>query len=329
VDAPQSLDILSALCEKRGLLFRSVDPFSGYVAKITCPKTGRFFFAGAGTIPAYPGNDAVLTGIANDKAFTYALLAELGIGVPRGDYFFTRSDFADQRPGGKELDAAGRMLAAHFAASAEPLVVKPNTLSRARFVTLARNTEEALDDLRAIAAVDLIGHVQHLIDDPEFRLFIVKGEIVFCYRKGRPFVTGDGRSAIHALTRPLRGLSNPRYLALQLHRRGLTQDSVLPEGETLPVNFIANLGASGDFLGFVSVPESLRAWVRQLHARLPLSVMGIDVFSASGLADRADFIVTDINASPALTTLYDLGHHDVVEEAWEKILTIPFGPFGA
>lgn len=323
---PPSLEILRALCARRGLGFEIADPFSGYIAKISCPRTGRFFFAGAGTVPAYPGNDAVLTGIANDKAFTYALMRRFGIGAPQGDYFFTRADFADQRPAGKEIDAAAHFAAAHFAKSAEPLVVKPNRLSRARLVSLARNAAEAMADLEAIAAIDLIGHLQHLIDDPEFRLFIVKGEIVFCYRKGRPFITGDGQSSIQALATPARkaGLANRRYLEHVLGRRGFTQDSILPKGEILPVNFIANLGASGDFLGFVGVSETLRAWARRLHAGLPLAVMGIDVFSASSLADPGDFIVTDVNASPALMTLHALGHEDVVEEAWDRILTIPF-----
>src|SRR5262249_28097688 len=154
-----------------------------------------------------------------------------------GDYFFTRNDFADQRPPGKELDAGRRFIDAHFAQSAEPLVVKPNRLSRARHVTLALTAAEAIADLTAIAAVDLIGHVQTLIDDAEFRLFVVEGEIVFCYRKGRPFVMGDGERTIRGLIEPARkaGLCASRYLEYSLGRLGLTQDSILPKGETLCV----------------------------------------------------------------------------------------------
>jgi glutathione synthase/RimK-type ligase-like ATP-grasp enzyme len=321
------LEILRALCAKRGLEFENADPFSSALARISCSRTGRSFFAGTGSLPSYPGNDAVLAGIANDKAFTYALMRRLGVGTPGGDYFFTRKEFIDQRPPGKERDAARRFAAAHFERSDAPLVVKPNRLSRARFVTLARDPDEAMADFEALAAVDLIGHFQPLIEAPEFRLFIVNGEIVFGYRKGRPVIISDGRRTIEALAASARdaGLVNPRYLAQELGRRGLSPQSILPQDEALAVNFIANLGASGDFLGFVAIGESLRGWVRRLHAALPLAVMGIDVFSASSLVDPEDCIVTDVNASPALATLHALGHEDVVEEAWDRILAIAFG----
>jgi cyanophycin synthetase len=318
---PPSLEILRAVCAQRGLIFENMDPFSGYLARIVCPRTKAFFFAGSGTIPAYPGNDGVLTAIANDKAFTYALLPRLGLRAPEGEYFFLRDEFSDQRPPGKELDAAARYLDRHFAQThAPPLVIKPNRLSHARAVSLARDAAEAMADLKGIAALDLIGHVQKLIDDPEFRLFIVKGEIIFAYRKGRPQILGDGRATIAALLTRAGRAVNPRYIAYRLSAAGLGPQSVLAEGAVLPVDFIANLSARGDFLGFVEPCEALRDWARHLHAALPLHVMGVDVFSRSALGAPEDFIVTDINASPALTTLAGLGQKAMVAAAWDRIL---------
>jgi len=323
---PLSLEILRGICARRGFGFAVVDAFSGHLAQVSCPRTGRFFLTGTGSLAAYPGNDSVLAGVARDKAFAAQLLAQLGIGVPHGEYFFLNSDFVDQRPGGRELDAAERYLDAQFARSRAPLVIKPNHLSRGRFVTLARNTAEGMADLRAMAAKDAIGHVQQLIHAPEFRLFIVEGEIVFGHARGKPVVIGDGRRSIRDLTRASQvgSLRDARYLAHVTAARGLTLDSVLPEGELLPVSFITNLSASGALLGFVEPSEALQLWARRLYAGFPLKVMGLDVFSASSLADPGDIIVTDVNASPGLTMVYGAGHRDVVERVWERILASVF-----
>jgi len=318
---PPSLDILRAVCARRGLIFENKDPFSGYLVRVVCPRTKAAFFVGSGSVPAYPGNDAVLTAIANDKAFTYALLPQLGLRAPAGEYFFLRDEFADQRPKGRELIDAGAFFARHFeSANPPPLVIKPNRLSHARSVTLARGAEEAMADLRALAAVDLIGHAQRLIDDPEFRLFIVKGEIIFAYAKGRPQIKGDGGTSIAALLTKAERRVNSRYVEVRLRSEGLTPQSILDAGRVMPVDFIANLSARGDFLGFIEPGENLRAWARRLHHALPLHVMGLDVFSASRLAEPGDLIITDINASPALVTLQALGHEAIVAEAWDRIL---------
>jgi D-alanine-D-alanine ligase-like ATP-grasp enzyme len=323
---PLPLEILREICERHGLLFSVVDDFSGHLAKVRCPRTGRFFLTGTGSLAAYPGNDSILAGIARDKAFASSLLKELGIAVPEGDYFFLNSDFIDQRPGGKELDAAELYLAAHFARSDTPLVIKPNHLSRGRFVTLARNVAEGMADLTAMAAKDAIGHIQLLLDAPEFRLFIVEGEIVFCHARGRSFVTGDGRRSLRDLlhTGGIQKLCDARYLAHAMSVRGLTMESVLPAGERLSVSFITNLSASGALLGFVEPGDALRAWARRFYEGFPLAVMGLDVFSTSSLEDPTDIVVTDVNATPGLTQIYEHGHHDVVARVWERILEIPF-----
>lgn len=326
MSAPLSLELWRRHCVRRGLIFENADPFSGYIAKIICPKTKRWFLIGAGPIPAYPGNDAAMTAIANDKAFTSLLMKRLRIDVPAGDYFFLNQDFADQRPPGKELDAAQSYVEAHFASSQAPLVIKPNKLSHARLVSLARNAREAMADLKTIAKADLIGHVQHLIDEPEFRLFLVRGEIAFCYRKGRPAVLGDGRSTIEALIKSVVPAADERFLDHVLRMRNLTRASTLNAGEELQIGFIANLSARGRFLGLVTPHPSLQGWARRLFAAFPLSVMGIDIFSRSALADPADYVVSDINASPALTTLHDGGFEHVVSKTLDLILDVPFGP---
>jgi D-alanine-D-alanine ligase-like ATP-grasp enzyme len=114
--------------------------------------------------------------------------------------------------------------------------------------------------------------------------------------------------------------ADPRFLAHLFATKGLRLESILDDGACLPIHFIANLSASGTFRGLIEPVPSLQHWAQRLFAALPLHVMGVDVFSASALGNTDDFVVTDINASPALTTLSDLGETEAVDKAWDAIL---------
>jgi hypothetical protein len=68
----------------------------------------------------------------------------------------------------------------------------------------------------------------------------------------------------------------------------------------------------------------LRDWARKLAGTVSLRVTGLDLFSRSELADVNDIFVTDVNGSPNLGTLYDLGHRELVLEVWRSILDKTF-----
>lgn len=329
-ELPKSLKILQEACTREAVSFAVVDTFSGFVARLS--KDGKSLLAGASGVGIYPLNRAAPFAVARDKAYTHFVLRQAGFGAPEGEHFFLNPPDRYVRPPGKERSDAilyARELSRGYRL---PLVVKPNAGKGARLVTFVRSEAELGAALDAIAVIDDLALVQTFIDAPEFRLFLVDGEIAFAYRKSRSEIVGDGETKIRdlygrlAAERPeqLGELEDSSYFRSQLQARGLTAESVLSKDARLPVDFVSNISASGRFGGFLEPSDALRAWARRLAQTVSLRVTGIDIFSPSNLAVLGDIVVTDVNGSPNLGTLYDLGYRDLVFHVWGSILRKTF-----
>ena len=329
-ELPKSLKILNEACDRESISFAVVDTFSGFVVRLS--KGGKSVLAGAAGIGVYPLNRAAPFAIARDKAFTHFVLSRDGFAVPEGEHFFLNPQERYVRPPGRERSDAlayGKTLSRDWEL---PLVVKPNSGKGARLVTFVQSEAELVVALEEIAAIDDLALIQAFVDAPEFRLFLVDGEIAFAYRKMRSEIVGDGESTVHELCErlvserpePLAALATSSYLRSQLKAHGLAQNSVLSKNARLAVDFVSNISASGRFDGFLEPSDALRAWARRLAKTVSLRVTGVDIFSASRLADTGDIIVTDVNGSPNLGSLYDLGHRDLVFEVWSSILKKTF-----
>lgn len=316
-EPPKSLAILRDACAREGVGFTFVDTFSGWIARIA--KGDKGFLAGAAGFGLYPINRAASFAVARDKAFTHFLLRSAGFSVPEGEHFFLKERPLYLRPPGRERTDALAYAAKLSDGYERPLVAKPNAGKGAKLVTFVSGEADLRAALDAIAAEDEIALVQGFVDEPEFRLFLLDGEIVFAYAKARAEIVGDGKTPIAALTD-----ARSAFLARQLASHGLTLESTLGPGRTLAVDFVSNISANGRFAGFIEPSEALRDWATRLAKTVSLRVTGIDVFSRSRLVDPADIIITDVNGSPNLGTLYDLGYQDLVFDVWSTILKKTF-----
>lgn len=325
MEIPKSLAILRIACDENNIAFRLEDEFSGFVARLT--KGSKSYLAGAAGIGVYPINRGAPFAIARDKAFTHFVLGRAGFATPVGGHFFLNPQGDYVRPAGREReDALGfaNRLSGHYRL---PLVVKPNSGKGAKLVTFVRSPEDLAAALDAIAGIDDVALIQSFIDQPEFRLFLVDGEITFAYRKARTTIEGDGKRTIAELCKAMSAmfdLGHAGFLQAEMQVRGLNGNTVLPSGGILAIDFISNISASGRFAGFLDPAPSVRDWARRLARTVSLRVTGIDVFSHSKLADPSDFIVTDVNGAPNLGTLYDLGYRDLVMGVWRDILRKTF-----
>ena len=330
MELPKSLAILSEACARNATDFEIVDTFTGFVARIS--RGGCSFLVGAAGIGIYPVNRAAPFAIARDKAFTHYVLEKAGFRAPQGCHFFFSAPERYRLPPGRTRDDAVRFAGRLSDNFASPLVVKPNSGKGAKLVHYVASSSALEEALDAITANDNIVLVQAFVDQPEFRLFVVDGEIAFAYRKSRPSIEGDGKNTVRALCEAAMRANlapewNPlesEYLRTTLSVRGLSLESVLPPGEKLAIDFISNISAGGRFAGFIEVAPDLRKWARKIARTVSLRVTGLDLFSRSELADVNDIIVTDVNGSPNLGTLFDCGHRELVLGVWRQILDKTF-----
>jgi cyanophycin synthetase len=328
-ELPKTLAILREACDASGVGFEVVDTYSGFVVRLS--KAGRSFPVCASKLSVYPINRATSASIARDKTWAHYVLEAGGYRVPPGNYFFLKTPRAGwERPPGRERADAFAYAARVSEGYAKPLIAKPNAGTGAHFVSFVTNETDLRHALDVITGEDEIALVQSFVDQPEFRLFLVDGEIMFIYRKTRASITGDGLANVRELCAALAAgarkpvdlkmLQASPFLAWRLRSRRLTLESILPKGDVLQVDAVSNISAGGQFTGFIEPSEPLRNWARGIARTIGLRVTGIDVFSRSELADTTDIVVTDVNGSPNLGTLHDMGHKKIVQDVWKHIL---------
>ncbi|MGE4219040.1 MAG: hypothetical protein AB7G39_06300 [Alphaproteobacteria bacterium] len=327
---PPQMALLAAFCHARGHGFRIEDEFSKALARVE--RGGRSFLAGAHLVPFYPLNPAHLAAIARDKAHTADILARGGLGVPRGQAFFVDRRTRYLRPAGREIaDALAYARRERF-----PLFVKPNSGSQGALAETVHDEAELLDQLLAIRERDHMALVQEVIDEPEYRVFVVGGAVAFTYRRSPPALVGNGRESVRGLLArhndataervESRVAADSPYLRRALARAGWTLDTVPEPGIRLRLSQRSNLAGGGALADYSEAPPpALSQWVARLLGLMPLAVCGIDLFAPDGL-DRPDrFRVIEVNSNPSLLGLLASGREAACFAILDRVCALYFG----
>ncbi len=327
---PPQMALLAAFCRARGYRFRIEDDFSQALARVE--RRGRSFLAGAHLVPFYPVNPANLAAIARDKAHTAEILARHGIGVPRGRAFFVDRRTRYLRPAGREIADA----LAYARSEGFPLFVKPNSGSQGALAEIVHDEAELLDQLLAIRERDHMALVQEVIDEPEYRVFVVGGTVAFTYRRSPPMLTGDGRESVRGLLArhndriaervESRVAADSPYLRRALARAGWTLDTVPAPGARLRLSQRSNLAGGGALEDYSEqATAALSDWVRRLLEALPLAVCGIDLFAPDGLDRPERFRVIEANSNPSLLGLLASGREAACFAILDRVCALYFG----
>ncbi|MBX6395785.1 MAG: ATP-grasp domain-containing protein, partial [Alicyclobacillaceae bacterium] len=205
--------------EKRGIPWRRI--LDGSFVQLGTGKWAKRIEATIG-----PETSAVAVDIACNKAFSKAVLAEVGVPVPDG--------------GTARSEDEALMLARSLGF---PVTVKPVSGNQGRGVTVrAENEEEIRQAYRRAAAVDPQVIVEQWIPGQQYRVLVVRGRMVAAALRRPAHVVGDGALTVKELIDrenrdPRRGVG---------HEKPLTRIDIDEE-------VLRHLKAQG--LGLASVPE--------------------------------------------------------------------------
>lgn len=219
----------------------------------------------------------VARSITNNKEATKRLLRISGINTPKGKRFAKN-----------EVEAAIKF----FRRLQGAVVVKPLYGSGGKGVTVGIEDEaalrEALGNLKATKCV-----VEEYICGRDYRILVVRGRFVAAMLRVPANVVGDGEKRLAQLIskknekrKPDPFLGNALIkidpiIGRQLELRGITSETVLPKGEILQLQGVANIHFGGDSIdvtefvhrGFQDIVE------RTYQALPPLAYCGFDLIA--------------------------------------------------
>ena len=214
---------------------------------------------------------------------------------------------------------------------AYPVVVKPaiGTGGKGVFVGLETpmRIKEAIRSLRGQAVV-----VEEQVKGEEYRVNVLRDEVIAVSRRGPPTVVGDGSSTVQELIRqskddrawPIRSVDT--HL---LRQKGLTSRSVPVKGREVVISEVANYhnGGTLEHVDLSSVhPDNINMF-RKAARSVGGSNVGIDYIVSAPLsvpyAEASSAAILEINSSPCWGVL------DVVPEEKrtrfvDRILTVLF-----
>lgn len=224
--------------------------------------------------------------ISCDKEDTHTLMNDLGLPVPVQKLVYNPRE---------AVRAAQRI--------GHPVVLKPLDANHGRGVSINLTTdaevETAFTEARAHSKSRAI-LVESFVTGFDHRMLVVNNQLVAVAKRVPGHVIGDGKQTIAELIEevnsdPRRGFGHEKVLTnleldTQAHRlmkeAGVSEDSVLPKGETLYLRSTANLSTGGTAIDITDVvhPDNRDMAERAIKA------VGLDV-------GGVDFLIDDITRS--------------------------------
>ena len=237
--------------------------------------------------------------LACDKEDTKNLLEAAEVPVPRGVIVYNE----------EELEAAVKKLG-------YPLVTKPLNGNHGRGATTnLRSWEEALHGLEQAQKHGRAVIVERFITGLDHRVLVINYKFVAAALRTPAAVTGDGRSTIQQLIDevnkdPRRGFGHEKVLTnikidtateKILDAKGLTLESVLPQGEELWLKPTANLSTGGTATDVTDRVHPNNIVLCERIARIiGLDICGVDIMASdleTPLTENGGAVL-EVNAAP-------------------------------
>ncbi len=212
------------------------------------------------------------------------------------------------------------------------VVLKPRSGSRGRHTSV--HVREESDVERAFRSARILCRhvvVEEYLEGPVCRGTVVDGKLVGFFRATPPTVEGDGASSIRALIESKNALRHERVQDVVLteeHRRflarkGLSEDAILPAGDTIPLTHRTGRlfgGTTREMLG--AEHPKLRAYLERAAGALEVSVVGFDLIIGDPESDpdTQRWGIIEANSLPYIDLHYlalEGAPSNVAEAVWD------------
>ncbi len=315
-----NLQILKRAAKKFGYSYGLID--TPYSEAIYVTDGERHFISRSKTkYGMYPTNYKFGEHLVDDKAVTKRVLKKFGFRVIKGKAFHIAPPYKQAIT----IKQADRVPAAYKYAKniTYPVFVKPNSGSRGLHARLIFN-ESAFKKHVATMKADKVKSfiVEKFTQRPEYRIFVVGGKAQFMYRKQRVSITGTGTHTIDELIELSNHIPDEEFLGQLLRNQKKTRNTVLSSDHELVLQETANISLGAEIIDYrEKIPKSIDKWTNRLYQTVGLEVFGVDVFTKGEWDEPNQYLIIEVNSSPALSGIYNKGHQEKVYKIWQRIMT--------
>jgi D-alanine-D-alanine ligase-like ATP-grasp enzyme len=305
-----------------------VEPVYGHAGRIKT-KDGRVFYYRSSKFDI---NSLGASEIAKDKTYATFFMNKLGYTVPVGESFY--SDYwCDVIYSNKNIAAAVR----YAKQAGFPVIVKPNSESQGRGVEKVYNKENLIKAMLFIfdELKDRVAIIQKVVLGDDYRIVVLKDEVLCAYRRTPLTIVGDGDRTIIELLNSLqksyleRGRNtvinkdDPRIIRTLQHE-DLSFSSVLPEGKKMQLLTNANLSSGGQSEDVTSIiHKNYRELAVRLSRDMGLKFCGVDLITSFPIDKPLDeYVIIEVNAAPGLDYYAEAGEiqKEIVKKLYKKLL---------
>lgn len=251
--------------------------------------------------------------ISTDKRYSHFFLRSFGYNTPIGDVFF--SSILTERINSEKNINAGYSYAQDLGF---PVIIKPNNLSKGRLVTKVENKREYYNAAKAILKYNHVMIVEKFYIGNDYRIIVFNEKVFAAYRREPFSIIGNGKKTIHRLLKEkqeefkiaeLCGLDiYDSRIKARLKKLKLDYDSIIPKNKTLQLLEIANISSGGSIHDLTeSIHSDYNDLAINVARSMQLNLCGIDIISNDICNPLSEYIILEINSSPALTHYASIG----------------------
>lgn len=297
--------ILAEICKEKGIKEREIS--YGWIRELSKDGDNHYIMR-----YQFDLNSEISYNIAGDKFATYEVLKSNNVPTIEHRMIFspeTRSCYYEN----KFVEEAKELLAQNN----NKVVIKANNSCQGKdvFICLSEEEiervvgklfEEKNDTLSACPYVDI---------DFEYRVVYLDGEVIFVYKKRKPYVTGDGNLTVREL---INNKFNPESIKIDVCRK-VDLDYVPAFGEEVTVSWKHNLNNGAEPI-LVDDSDEYLSEVKKVAVMAGKAVnikfATIDV----ALTHNKEVLVMEINASVCMNKFSEIvpGGYEIAKNVYSK-----------
>lgn len=288
-----------------------IDKKTGFLIKITFKDKSNFF--GLGAIPKFPIHDSVKFGLMKDKAFSYIILEEAKIKIPKGNYFF-KEEIKEALKYAKKIGY--------------PVFLKPNSKSMGRLCQKIYFAKDLKKRLKEIFRIDRVALIQKPVLGKEYRLLILDNKILLAYQKTPPKILGDGKSTISRLISQKNKVGQKeikidKIIKEKLKQLNLTFKSILLRGKIVILRDNANLSTGGEIVTEIKLRgQKVKKMIKKISEIFGSRFYALDL-KTQNIWQPKSWVVLEVNGDPLLSEFYQRNPQKVIE-IYKKIIKACF-----